>query len=396
MKVFLITKEPFPHGMAAVKRIVAYAKAWAMSDVDCEILIYTRTEKFGIKPKNIQGKGFYVGIPFKYLSGSPLRERSALIRRLNDILDFYRLKIYLANNLKKGDIVYEYGRNLKNVSIIGIAHKHGAKYIHELCELPYGTGDETSKTISNRKAFEKNIMPNLDGVIAISDTLTEYAKNHCQPTCHIAKVPILVDFRQYDMPDRSDEAEIPYIFHSGTLFEQKDGFVSMLKAFGQSVERLSSDVRFISTGRLQGSKHEQEIRDIIAQYNIQDKVIFTGYLSDDELREYLAKAAFVVINKLTTQQNKYCFSTKLGEYMAASKPIIITSVGEAMNWLTHGKDAYVIPPNNIEVLSEAMQLFFEDKSLRKRLSSNANETCKRYFSIESNAEKLYNAISTHL
>ena len=49
MKVYIITKEPFPNGMAAVKRIVCYAKAWISQGIECEVLIYTRTEVYGKK-----------------------------------------------------------------------------------------------------------------------------------------------------------------------------------------------------------------------------------------------------------------------------------------------------------------------------------------------------------
>lgn len=53
------------------------------------------------------------------------------------------------------------------------------------------------------------------------------------------KVPILVDFPQYEMIDRSDEADVPYIFHSGTLSQQKDGFLDMLEAFAKAIKKIT-------------------------------------------------------------------------------------------------------------------------------------------------------------
>ena len=147
-------------------------------------------------------------------------------------------------------------------------------------------------------------------------------------------------------------------------------------------------MKFYSTGKKEGSRHEAEIDKVLEKYNIHDKVKFLGYLSESEIKEYLSTAQFVVINKLTTLQNQYCFSTKLGEYMAASKAVIITNVGEAMNWLTHEKDAYIIPPNDISALSEAMQKLFKDHELCKELGMNAQKTCLKSFSIDSNTEKL--------
>lgn len=392
MKVFIITKEPFPNGMAAVNRIKAYSKALIGKGIDCEVLIYTRTEIYGNKVRNTEGLGVVENIPFRYMKGTPLRESNVLIRKWNDIMDYHRLYGYLRMTLKPGDCVLAYGRDLKSKKLIELTKSKGANYFQELCELPFGTSRETSKTIGQRAKFERKIMPKLDGMIAISDALMKYAKKHCNEGCNIFKIPILVDFPKYDMQDRSAESPTPYIFHSGTLYEQKDGFLSMLRAFGKVVNQLPFEVKFISTGKPDGTTHEQEIKNIIGEYGLENRVIFTGYLSDEKLKEYLSKASFVIINKLTTQQNTYCFSTKLGEYMAASKAILITNVGEAMNWLTHGEDAYIIPPNDVDKLADAMKVMFENPELRAKLGKNAHETCKKSFSIEHNASKFISAL----
>lgn len=393
MKIFLITREPFPNGMAAVKRIIAYCKAWKKENIEVEIIIYTRTERYGIKPRNIIGHGIYETIPFRYIHDRPLRESFVLKRIWNDWIDFWRLKHYLHEKLKAGDVVYSYGINLKAQDLIQIIHDKKAYYFLELCELPFGTGDETKKRIRNRKKLERNILPLIDGIIVISDTLISYVKKYCSQCALITKIPILVEYDKYNMADHSEESVIPYIFHSGTLYEQKDGFLSMLKAFGKIVNDLPFDVKLISTGTPVGSKHETEIIKILQDYNISDKVVFTGYLNNEDVRNYLSKASFVIINKLPTQQNQYCFSTKLGEYMAASKAIITTNVGEAMNWLTHGENAYIVPTNDVEALGKAMKKLFLDKDLRKRLGIGANKACKTFFSIEANSGKLKAAIT---
>lgn len=393
MKIFLITKEPFPNGLAAVKRIKAYVKAWKHEGITCEILIYTRTEKYGVPPKNLVGEGEVDGVHYRYLKGTPLREANIISRCLNDWLDYQRLRRYLHAKLSVGDIVFSYGRDLKLRKLIREIQKIGGVFYNELCELPFGTSYETSKTIKLRQKYERKIMPLFDGVIVISDALKEYAIKHCKKDAKISKIPILVDYEKYNMVDLSSEAEIPYIFHSGTLFEQKDGFLSMLEAFGKMSTKCKNNVRFISTGNPVGSRHEHEIKKIIEKYNLEDKVFFTGFIPDDELRKYLAQSSFVVINKLNTQQNIYCFSTKLGEYMAASKPVLTTDIGEAQNWLTHGYDAYIVPADNIDKLCEAMELLFKDVTLRKKLGENANKTCQRAFGIESNYIELKKAVT---
>ena len=50
----------------------------------------------------------------------------------------------------------------------------------------------------------------------------------------------------------------------------------------------------------------------------------------------------MIINKRPNLQNRYCFATKLGEYLLTGKPVIISDVGEAKNYLKDGESAYIV------------------------------------------------------
>ena len=263
--------------------------------------------------------------------------------------------------------------------IIALTHVKKGFFISELCELPFGTSAETEDAKKGREYELTRLFPQYDGIIAISDALKELSEQYCSPNCVITKVPILVDFDNYNLPDMTPEAEFPYIFHSGTLYEQKDGVLGMIDAFGIAQKDLDKPVHFILTGSKVSSPHCKEIDDLIEKYQMADRIHFVGYLQHNELKEKLSKALLVIINKYPTQQNVYCFSTKLGEYMAAGKPIIITRVGEAMNWLSSGKDCLIIEPNNREQLVESIKYVFEHPEAAKDLGKEARRTCRNSF-----------------
>ena len=65
--------------------------------------------------------------------------------------------------------------------------------------------------------------------------------------------------------------------------------------------------------------------------------------------------------------------------MAAGKPIIITRVGEAMNWLTDGLNAYIVEPNHVEDLARSIVRAYSNKDERKTIGENAREQCKQAF-----------------
>lgn len=382
MKVIILTGEQFPNGMAATNRIKCYARAIIEGGSDCEVVIFRRTERYGIKPDNIEGKGvFAVDIPFRFISGTPLRGSNVIKRQIEDLLDEWKTKRFLKHNLQKDDVLLLYmGQYVKqSLRFMRVAHSIGAFCVRDLCELPYGTGAETKKAIRLRKlTFEKQF-PQLDGIISISDALLNLARTYTSPSCKHIKVPILVDFAHYYLPDLSSEAEMPYIFHAGSLFEQKDGILGMIEAFGKAVRKLSMPIRFVSTGSFDKSPHKEEIIRLIKQYQLNDKLVFTGYLSDSELRDYLSKASLVIINKYNTQQNNYCFSTKLGEYLAAAKPVIITNVGEAMNWLTNVESAYIVEPEDTDALAESIIRVFTTPEEARKIGLEGQIVCRRSF-----------------
>ena len=390
MKIHIITSIAFPNGMAPGNRIKCYAGAIAEAGLDCEVIIYRRTERHGVAPQNTLAEGQVFGVPYRYIGGTPLRGSNKLIRCWHDVCDKQALKRHLRRHLHAGDVLFLYaGLDAHyNVALCRLAHRRGCKVVRELCELPFGTTTETSRTARLRRYTEQKVFPLCDGIVPISDALMQYARQYARPSCRFQKIPILVDYDRYALPDRSAESDVPYIFHAGTLYDQKDGILGMIEAFGMARQKLSFPIQLICTGRKENSRHHKEIEALILKYHLQDALIFTGYLSDDGLKDHLQRASLVVINKHPNQQNTYCFSTKLGEYMAAGKAIIITRMGEAMNWLTDGTDACIVEPDDVTALADAMVHLFEDSALRHKLGNGAKETCQSCFDFRTQASVL--------
>lgn len=381
MKVYIITKEPFPNGMAATGRIKCYAKALKLADIECEILICTRTEVYGKEIKNTEGTGDFEGILFRYIGNTPLRARNIFRRKLNDWMDKERTLSYLRKHLRPKDVVlFFFTQDVRYIlRLIKMIHKKSATCTCDLGELPYGTKAETKFAVHNRSITLHKQFPGMDGILPISHSLAELARAHAHTDCVINIVPIMVDYKQYESKYYSDNKEIPYIYHAGTLYEQKDGILGMIEAFGIALQRSKKEFYFVCTGKMDQSPHSKEIQQLIRKYHLEDKFVFTGYLNEEELKQYHCKAALAIINKYRTQQNRYCFSSKLGEYLAAGIPVIITRYGEAMRFLKDGSSAYIVEPEDVEALAEKIVYAIEHLDERKSIGKNGQIVCRRYF-----------------
>ncbi len=380
MKVYILTSKPIPNGMAATNRIKNYARALKFASVDCKILIFTRTEIYGKVPKNIEYTGFVDGIPYEYIGGTPLRGKNVLIRLFNDWKDRRKTIEYLKGNLKAADIVFSYAGTDINfmLKVIGIVHKKKAKFVRELCEIPF-YGDVSLKARLGYKKATERLFPLCDGFIAISEGLVELANKFKSTNCKVLKVPTLVDSSFFLIKDRSYEQEIPYIFHAGTFTEQKDGILGMLEAFAKALPYINKPLKYVMAGDIESSPCRHKINELINRYHLQDKVDFVGYLDTEQIKNYLEKASLVVLNKYKTAQNYYGFSNKLSEYLAAGKAVITTNWGEAPLWLKDRESAYIVEPENVDALSNAIVEAINDDEERKKIALQGKEICKEYF-----------------
>lgn len=390
MKVYIITNIGFPNGMAPANRISCYARAIMNVEVDCDVLVYRRTERFGFVPRNIESKGIINGVKFEYVGGTSLRGTNVIRRKLDDLRDKLTLIRLVLGKMALHDVLFIYSCSdtLFCILLCILAHVKRIKCVQDLCELPYGTTVEGLQNKINRFFETRFLLPLLDGVVPISDALDEYSTHFISKRCKRIKIPILVDFDEFDLEDNSGSACVPFIFHSGTLTEQKDGILGIVEAFALAVERTNVPIRLICTGKLEESRESDALAALIEKYHLKDRIQFVGYLSVEELKDYLSRAKVVIINKYQTLQNKYCFSTKLGEYMAAGKAIIITDVGEAMNWMKDEENCLIVSPKNTDELSRAIVKLFENDSLRSKISNGAKAQCQHFFDFHSYSQVL--------
>ena len=389
MKVYIITPTTFPFGLADTNRIIYYAKMLIECGIHIEVVIYKRNNDYG----NYQPKGQIDGIPFRYVGGRVDRSHNKLISRYFDCTDRLSLAYYLLRVLQPGDCVLCYG-SLYTSIIPRVVHLNKSKFVFNLCELPHVVENESWKSRFLREQFGRRVLAHSDGAITITEGLTVFAKQYLPQRAEILKVPILVDYFKCNMKDESESSTIPYIFHAGALSESKDGFLGMVEAFGIACKEIKSPFHFYSTGTIEKCPHREAFEKLTEQYDLKDKFFFTGYLTEEQLQSRLREARLVIINKYKSLQNQYCFSSKLAEYMAASKPIITTNVGEAMLWIKNNHDALIVEPEDVYELARAILKIHSDDDYRCMLGNNANQSCKEYFDYRNYKELLTNYLLT--
>lgn len=377
--IYMLTTAPFPFGMASTARLKCYIKALQRNGISSEVDVFERTPKCRKDEfcKNVQITKD--NISYWYAGGRLYGTGNFFLKKWNQWQDKKRMLMHLKENLKKGDFVLIYFSDVKfQHQVLTIAHTRGAFVIKELNEVP-GKGNKSKASKKIKIRTENELLPQYDGVICISDALMKYSKQFVSSNCKLLKIPIVVDFDEYGMDDKQEESRIQYIFHAGSLLDRKDGILGMIKAYAKAVPQLSSETMFICTGTIEDSSECVQIKHLIRAYNLEKRIQFTGYLSNEELKDKLAHASLVIINKNKTEQNKYCFSTKLAEYLAAGKPVAISDFGEGAKWLENGKSAYIYPSEDINALTHIIIHALNQKDERLKIAQEGREVCKKSF-----------------
>jgi glycosyltransferase involved in cell wall biosynthesis len=67
------------------------------------------------------------------------------------------------------------------------------------------------------------------------------------------------------------------------------------------------------------------------------------------------------------------FPTKMGQYVAAGRPIVTAGVGEVPSYLKHGETALFYQPGSVENMAEQINEIIEKPELGDRIARTAYE-----------------------
>jgi glycosyltransferase involved in cell wall biosynthesis len=400
MLIRILTNKVFPNGLAAAERIRCYVNI--LLEADNRIIITSFNDKSSVKDgleflkNNVEKVKIEMVDPNKYASGFDLMN-NAFMKFLHD----------LNSNQKGEELVLVYGFLPSQQRMIGRHFKSlRIPVLLELNELPF-SGERTrwDKLLDlrsfKRRYFIKRALPAFNGVIAISESLKNLALTFHPKDC-VLKLPILVmpgKFGHEKKPATQRIKNKPYILHTGSMSEVKDGILAVIEAWCKANKKLRDSgkevIYFYTTNLKTQKKTKQKIDVLLNKYAMIDYFIVTGRLTDEEVVYYNKHAIVHIINKPNSLQNFYNFPTKLGEYLLSRVPVICAAESnELVNHVVHEKNVYLVKPNDIHGLAEGVLQLSQNKSLANSLADGGMDLAEKAFSIQANRDQLNSFLFT--
>ena len=180
-----------------------------------------------------------------------------------------------------------------------------------------------------------------------------------------------------DEPCRSSSDATVQILCVGRLGEHK-GQQWLLNAYHEARSLFQRPTRLVLVGRDEGK--EAEVRETVRRWGLEDEVVMTGELGDEELvRCYLDSDIFVLFSKYEA------FGLVFFEALASGLPVLTHDVGANRELLISG--SVVVPSFDTRAAVAGLVRLVNDERWRRDLGAEGREYARSGFSWRSVAQR---------
>lgn len=210
-------------------------------------------------------------------------------------------------------------------------------------------------------------------IIVLTTYLEEFMISRGVSTNRILLLPNITD------PDvfRCKETK-PYMPNKTTIGycgtpTSKDGVVDLIHSF-TILKKQETDIHLLIIGdAVHGRSLLPELKVLAKELCVAEDVSFTGLVAYNEIPQLLKSCQILALTRPLSINAESGFPTKLGEYFACCKPVLITNVGDVKKHFVHKKHLMIAQPSNLQDIVENFLMLIHDKQLCNTLIENSTE-----------------------
>lgn len=385
--LIVVGRLSYPGGSAPSNRVHLYCKALKEAK-GFPLIINLNSNR--IKPKTYKYLGRNEGIPFYNAQKSPVRKKKFLQKNIDRLKGVINSFIIISRLEKKNNVKVLFFCAPQPIEFIFFLFLKCIKVsiIKEINEVP------SIIRIGKKMTLYDNLVMNLrlkmyDQLIVISDYLNIFYSNRFSKK-NIFQIPILVDmerFNNYKINTINKKKIITYV---GSMAGNKDGLENLIEAM-VIVKGNMKDTQL----QLVGSAPEEDmlrLKNMVESMGLKKTISFLGKKMPDEIPFILASSDILVLARPNNNQAKGGFPTKLGEYLASGRPVVITRTGEIPKYLTDNETAYLAEPDDINDFADKMVFALNDKNA-VRIGLNGYDIANKNFNYKLYCKEILGIIS---
>jgi len=230
----------------------------------------------------------------------------------------------------------------------------------------------------------------IDFHIAISDAIRDNLLRLAVPEEKITVVHDAIDLQDFDDTvsighlkqefNLNGEEQLFGIF--GRIIGWK-GIIEFVHAAALVIKSAPNTRAFIVGDCSDGdSGYLKVVKKLIAEYNLEEKIILTGYRTDVPA---LMKLMDLVVHASITPEP---FGMVLIEAMAMEKPVVATKIGGPLDIVVDGQTGFLVAPRDSVGMSDAIKRLLVDKVLASDMGRNGKNRVIDMFAKERYARQV--------
>ena len=383
LNIIFLGRFEYPEGMAGTKRIQHVINGLRRYSRASVSVIVTRQPRGGNA-----FSGVHHGIPYSTLTA----EVSKIEKLIKAPFVRAKARRRLQNLFRhdQNNLLYVYGPpDFDTLTAVQYARRIGYKIIFDIVE----DDDLKQEIFSNfwnlmankytRRAI-KEITFLAHGIVVISSHLETKYRALTGGKIPIHYLPISIDLDLYpEVPQHFGDPVT--LFYSGS-FGKKDGVPVLVEAFDKLAEKYPG-IRLVMTGK--GTSEAMHVTfERIGASPHKAQIIYKGYLEDAVYYKELLAADICCMPRIDFAYAHAGFPFKLGEYLAAGKPVIASMVSDIPNLLKDRQDAMLVTPGSSDDIVKAVEFLLGNQEIAFTIGRRGRDLANGLFDYRMQSDGL--------
>jgi glycosyltransferase involved in cell wall biosynthesis len=378
----------FPEGNASTNRVYTFAKGFIENGINVHIICFGN-DYMDNSDGEIDNIKYYN--PF----GQVKKSNNFITRRWLKFLKYIRT-LFLLRKINREDKIIAINlhtyRLLVELYAFLLARILKTKIIFDRCEHPlqFYKDNIFDQTLARCKISIQTKL--YDGMFCISQYLIDFYSKRGYDRDKLFLIPSTVDSERFD---HQFDPILPfkYILYCGSLTILKDGVNILIESFYRISDKYP-DINLVLIGKGDTIEDEMLIKELVTRLNIDKRVIFLGQLPRTAIPAYLCNARVLALARPESIIADAGFPSKLTEYLATGKPVVVTKVGEIPAYLTDSKNAFLSKPGNIDEFTEKLDYVLDNYEIAIEVGRKGKELTMTVFNYNFQSKRMISFIES--
>lgn len=279
-------------------------------------------------------------------------------------------RILAAIDAEKPDILHAHSPALNGLAALRAAKISGLPVVYEIrafwedAAVDHGTCKEGDLRYTLTRQLENYVVSRADAVTTICEGLRSDLVSRGYAADKFTVIPNAVNIEQFQLcgpKDASLEAALglagcEVLGFLGSFYAY-EGLDLAVRALAQ-VHQQAPQLRLLLVG---GGPQEQQLKQLVQQLGLKDKVIFTGRVPHADVDRYYSLVDLLLYPRKSMRLTDLVTPLKPLEAMAQGKLVLASDVGGHKELIRDGDNGYLFPADDVEALAAKMLQLLADR-----------------------------------